>query len=522
MPGLLDMLTLLQQGQAPMGAFPSVVTPEQAAAAAQAQAEEESYLNRFGTPGVVAQRLAGGGGNGLGRPADIGVPEGMLPFDVGNMPRMTSQNDLNINGNPFGLIPGQPNAATFTMSQAPVMEPLPPPVSVATPKVASVDDDVLPDNATLAAGGPMPGALAAAATKADPAKPGFFERLGRGISDNSDFLIALGAGMMGKQSLGQGLSEGLRTGLVAGNAQEERNIKLAGQNATVAALRARGVPESALAAAAGNPALLQQLALEAFKPKTAVNVGGKLVQQQADGTYKEVFSADDKAPTIKDFKLDGGIEVTRQWNPDTKTWDDLPGGYKGSNEGQFVMGPGGKKIAIPEGADPKAFRKRISEMMADAAAGKRTETQQKADQFATRMEGSEKLMAGLESQGTGAGGVWGAMTDSILPGWGASLVQSADYQRFSQAKSQFITALLRQESGAAIGWKEFTRYDKEFFPQPGDAAEVIAQKRQARAAATAAMRRGSGPGWRIYGEDEAAPAGTLSGKTADGISWSAQ
>ena len=48
-------------------------------------------------------------------------------------------------------------------------------------------------------------------------------------------------------------------------------------------------------------------------------------------------------------------------------------------------------------------------------------------------------------------------------------------------------------SGAAVTPEEFNRYDQEFFPQPGQSAEVIKQKRQARQVAIEAMKKATGP-----------------------------
>ena len=44
------------------------------------------------------------------------------------------------------------------------------------------------------------------------------------------------------------------------------------------------------------------------------------------------------------------------------------------------------------------------------------------------------------------------------------------------AKEEYITAVLRRESGAAIGDPEFERYNKIYFPRVGDSPKVIANK----------------------------------------------
>jgi hypothetical protein len=159
-----------------------------------------------------------------------------------------------------------------------------------------------------------------------------------------------------------------------------------------------------------------------------------------------------------------------------------------------VTGPDGTKIVIPEGVDVKKFRSDVTSATADAATGKKTEVQGSAEQFANRLELAEKNFQGLEKEASGPAGVAQTIAGKI-PVVGA-FAQSGNFQKMDQAKSQFITALLRKESGAAIGKEEFTRYDKEFFPQPGNPPEVIAQKAEARRVAIEAMKKTAGPGYK--------------------------
>ena len=67
-----------------------------------------------------------------------------------------------------------------------------------------------------------------------------------------------------------------------------------------------------------------------------------------------------------------------------------------------------------------------------------------------------------------------------------------EYRSFLQAKTNFVTAVLRKESGAAISSEEFTNEDKKYFPQPGDKQELIDQKRQARILAIDTLRMSAG------------------------------
>jgi len=65
-------------------------------------------------------------------------------------------------------------------------------------------------------------------------------------------------------------------------------------------------------------------------------------------------------------------------------------------------------------------------------------------------------------------------------------------QQYLAAKMNFITAVLRKESGAAISDTEFSNEDLKYFPQPGESAAVIEQKRVARKTAIESMKAQSG------------------------------
>lgn len=49
-----------------------------------------------------------------------------------------------------------------------------------------------------------------------------------------------------------------------------------------------------------------------------------------------------------------------------------------------------------------------------------------------------------------------------------------------QAERNFVNSVLRRESGAAISPEEFRSAEKQYFPRPGDSAEVLIQKKQNR------------------------------------------
>jgi hypothetical protein len=91
----------------------------------------------------------------------------------------------------------------------------------------------------------------------------------------------------------------------------------------------------------------------------------------------------------------------------------------------------------------------------------------------------------------------------IVPEAARNWLHSVEYQKYEQAKRDFVNAQLRRESGAAISQGEFTSAEKQYFPIPGDSPEVIKQKSANRRAAVEAMGREGGQGYRpkfMFGE----------------------
>ena len=75
----------------------------------------------------------------------------------------------------------------------------------------------------------------------------------------------------------------------------------------------------------------------------------------------------------------------------------------------------------------------------------------------------------------------------------ANWMASKETQQYLQAQRDFINAVLRRESGAAIGQSEFDNARKQYFPQPNDDDVVIQQKAENRARAIAGISAGAGP-----------------------------
>lgn len=133
--------------------------------------------------------------------------------------------------------------------------------------------------------------------------------------------------------------------------------------------------------------------------------------------------------------------------------------------------------------------------------GKFTEVQGKAATFSDRMAASHGIISGLEGINKGAGAIGGVLANSPVPVVGGdsalfNSMSSDDRQKVMQAQRDFVNAILRRESGAAISQGEFENAKRQYFPQPGDSDAVIQQKRQNRQLAIEGNMRESGPAYR--------------------------
>lgn len=113
-----------------------------------------------------------------------------------------------------------------------------------------------------------------------------------------------------------------------------------------------------------------------------------------------------------------------------------------------------------------------------------TEGESTSANFASRMQNAENDFSNLMSQGFDPAN-WKTAANEAMPEGGilGKLAESAKDPKvklYQQAKRNFVSAVLRKESGAAISPKEYAEEEKKYFPQPGDTPEVLAQKAAAR------------------------------------------
>jgi len=146
-------------------------------------------------------------------------------------------------------------------------------------------------------------------------------------------------------------------------------------------------------------------------------------------------------------------------------------------------------------------------------AGNLTEAQGNAVAYGMRMQQADSILKPLENAGlkdtgkirAGVSGTLGATpligealargSDNIfntLPAVLGGL--NEDQQKTVQARVNFVTAILRKESGASISPTEFATAEKNYFPAPGDTNTIVKQKQEARDMAIKAMKIQAGKG----------------------------
>jgi hypothetical protein len=232
---------------------------------------------------------------------------------------------------------------------------------------------------------------------------------------------------------------------------------------------------------------VKEVASGGEKPRSPVSVGNYLIDP---ATGKIIFQAPEKPTAGQVVERDDGTFLI-----DTRTGQARP-----------VLGQGGKPL---EGGGKPL-----------------TETQGNAVSFGARAVEANRIATDLEKQGvtntgvirTVAGGVLGGApiigdkleqnvrsTFNVLPTYLGG--PNPQQQQNDQARRDFVSAVLRKESGAAISASEYANEEKKYFPQLGDSEAVIKQKQNSRIKAIEGLKSQAGPSGvrqinRIVGADQ--------------------
>jgi hypothetical protein len=126
-----------------------------------------------------------------------------------------------------------------------------------------------------------------------------------------------------------------------------------------------------------------------------------------------------------------------------------------------------------------------------------TEAQSKDTVYATRAEGSLKTLdefgGALTSFGETAAGSLGKT---------GNYLKSEEFQQAEQAGREFLAAVLRKDTGAAVTQQEMEIYGSTYLPEPGNGPKVLEQKRVSRRRALEALKSGM-PAQAILAQENA-------------------
>lgn len=304
-----------------------------------------------------------------------------------------------------------------------------------------------------------------------------------------EMLMALGGGIMQGSNLGTGLGTGLQNASTVMATQKQNAEVKASENKTREWLQKQfpnedlsQVPPETLRTYA-NQAIQQRFA-KPEKPKFQV-INGKLVK--IDETTGENSVVGD----YSEPKLPDPTSIQRDLQ--------AAGLQPGTPEYKQAILEHYRKSGTMVDVSPDGTVRFIQGDLNATKPVKTTEAQDRNAGFYLRAQRSDEILTKeldpelapgvtLDAQGTSERNRFADNVPVV-----GNYIRSKEGQQYQQAKDDFITAVLRRESGAVIGETEYAREDRKYFPQPNDGPEVIEQKRQARKAAIEGLKIGSGP-----------------------------
>jgi hypothetical protein len=468
-----------------------------------------------------------------------------------------------------GNVPPVPQAAPPTQG-GPVPPAMPQPsLGGAQPAPQAAPQQMSPANSfDPLTGQPTSGApkavspTAAAQASSQAGGGGMFDKFLTGLQNPqvSDLLLNLGIGLMSQKGIGQGLAAGLQgyqgaqsNSLKQQLQQLQIQQQLQGQQATRAYLQSKGLSAPAIEAATLNPAILSSTLAQQNKDPQIVEVGGQKYSLMPGQTPQQgtLLGPSSGAPAGFQPTPDGGLapvpggpqsleykKAAAEATATDRGFTASPGQTRFDSEGKPIVSiperstihsveqPDGSKRDMLYNPETKTLSPVPIEGRVEGerggnpfATGKFNDTQGKAAGFSDRMLGSEQTLRKFEGINKDA---LGATVGAMLP----NSMKSEDRQAYEQAKRSFINAQLRRESGAAIAPSEFDSAERQYFPQPGETAAIIEQKRMERQRAIEAMAREGGPAYRpshVFGDGGAlVPFGQKAQQTEGGTQTLAQ
>ena len=344
--------------------------------------------------------------------------------------------------------------------------PAPAPMQAPAPAAAPSTPVFPPNPAMMAAEAAQSGAPSSVVPPSPEEPKGLLGGLTGFLDDNSSMLNKLGAAYFAMHQDPSMQQYGF---------SRLKDIRTEGKaNKTAKMLREKGRDDLAQAVESGM--LSGSDAMKMMLEKGDVKVVGKSMIRfnpqtgKTEVLYSEPGSGDSEATTA--FRTLQARAEAAGLKPGTSEYAQfmIDGGTKSGFA--MRMGPDGTVEFVQGGASLKPL----------------TEGQGKSGAFYGRMALLQPTIDSLEQQGT-------QLFDSIVNNipLAGNYLTSNEYKQYMYAKQNWIAALLRDESGAAIGTQEYADANKQYFPQPGDSVEVIANKRALRQRAMEGMKTKAGP-----------------------------
>lgn len=254
------------------------------------------------------------------------------------------------------------------------------------------------------------------------------------------------------------------------NAQEQRAIQEFKAQASAA--------EAAAAAAQIEDAVKMGLAIndpaqwDAVMAQQAPELVGQFANKQALAMKYMTMAEALKASTPEQINPNDRFKVVGSSLFDLAA----PGGPAPIGQGampqETIFGPDGKPMIIRGGI---------------GADVKFTEGQSKDNVYATRARGALETLDPIAGE---LASVTQRAANADPTGVIRGAVQSDTFQIAQQAGEEFLQAILRKDTGAAITADEQELYGKTYLPQPGDNEAVLAAKAASRQRAIAAIEAG--------------------------------
>jgi hypothetical protein len=215
---------------------------------------------------------------------------------------------------------------------------------------------------------------------------------------------------------------------------------------------------------------------------------GKLYSASEDAFSKGLPSSEIKVPVIPRNEFNMGLADSIKTRRENRA--QLANLSEQADAVKKVLGglPAGSDVTIPgfslkTQAPPSEIDLALKEQRLEAArqrsaqGPKITESQAKAASFAKRMEQAETALKAIEDAGFDKASITSEVQGK---GFFPERFKSEAYKLNDQAERNFVTAVLRPESGAAIPEEEMRSARIQYFAQPGDTQAVKDQKAASR------------------------------------------